>query len=186
MDTGKRGTIFTDLHRNRHELYKMYISTISTFWRSSRINPIEQLQQVTLELTQCTYDFNDISSINSAISTLIKFKNKQTRNLSRLTMDINDFKREHNAVVATLCGLRQIELIANDMPSEMIDQVMEYENDDSNPDIRAIRSLRIAEIELMKTIYELYHTRFKCESLCKVTKSIVSRLNRHRESIRVQ
>lgn len=183
MDTGKRGTIFTDLHRNRHELYKMYIKTISTFGRSSRIM---QLQQVALELTQCTYDFNDINSINSAISALIKFKNKQTRNLDRLTMDINDFKREHNAVVATLCGLRQMELKANDMPPEMIDEIMEYENDESNPDIRAIRSLRIAEIELMKTIYELYHTRFKCESLCKVTKSIVSRLNRHRESLRGQ
>jgi len=183
MKTGKRGTIFTNLHLNRHELYRMYIMTISTFGRSSHI---KQLEQVALELTQATYDFNDIASINTAISALIKFRNKQSRNLSRLTLDINDFKREHNSVVAALCGLRQLELKANDMPPDMINEVMEYENDNSNPDIRAIRSLLIAEVELMKTIYELYHTRFKCESLCKVTKSIVSRLNRHRESLRAK
>ena len=181
MAFSKRNSIFTDLYEKRHDLYFMYINSINTFTKDGDLS---QLANFTAELTEGEYDFNKIEDINKAISLLTKFRRSQLRYLTRFTLDGNDFKKEYNNIVAALNGLRCIEILRNNIPLDDIENVLpeiiEYENDDSNPDIRATRALRVAEADLTKTLYEIYNNKFRCEALCKIAKSIVNRLQRHR------
>ena len=66
---------------------------------------------------------------------------------------------------------------------EIVKDIIEYETENSNPDIRSTRALRVAEAELTRTLYDLYSNKFKCEALCKISKSIINRLQRHRNSL---
>lgn len=177
MSIYKKNQAFTDLYRNRHSLFMMYINAISVFNQNDHL---AQLSQVIYEFVGTRYDLHNLSQINEAISKLDKFRNAQKINLRKFVNTYIDYKREYNSVIATLIGLRCIEIVRYGVTNEDIANVIEYEVDESNPDGRAIRALRIAENELLKTLYELSNNRFKCEALCKISKSIVKRLHRRR------
>lgn len=177
MSIYKKNRAFTDLYRNRHSLFLMYVNAISVFNENEHL---AQLSQVIFEFVGTRYDLRDLDQINNAISKLEKFRNVQKVNLRKFVNTYVDYKREYNSVIATLIGLRCIEIVRYGVMSEGISDLLEYELDESNPDGRAIRALRIAENELLKTLYELSNNRFKCEALCKISKSIVKRLHRRR------
>jgi hypothetical protein len=162
----------------------MYSNAISVFNQSRHLN---QLAKVSSELTGNKYDLSKVEEINKAISELSKFRNKQLTYLKRFTMDMADFKKEHNHIVGTLNGLRSIEVMRSGVEPEDMDEIVkdiiEYETENSNPDIRSTRALRVAEAELTRTLYDLYSNKFKCEALCKISKSIINRLQRHRNSL---
>lgn len=177
MASNNKHPVFKDLHSKRYDLFIMYVDALSVF--SENIQG-EKMNTILQELTGNEYDLSDSSSINKAISDLSKFRDIQKNNLRIMALHLKDYKRELNSISASLMGLRIIELTRNGVASPNISQILEYELDESNPDGRAIRSLRIAENELVKTIYELCDNRFKCEAICKVIKSLVSKLHRRR------
>jgi len=177
MSIYKKNKAFTDLYRNRHSLYMMYVNAISVFNENDHL---AQLSQVIFEFVGKRYDLQDERQISEAISKLDKFRNVQKINLQKFVNTYVDYKREYNSVIATLIGLRCIEVVRYGVMNEDIGDMIEYEVDESNPDGRAIRALRIAENELLKTLYELSNNRFKCEAMCKISKSIVNRLHRRR------
>jgi hypothetical protein len=181
MSIHKKHGAFNDLYQNRHSLYLMYINAISVFNENDHL---VQLSQVIFELVGKRYNLQDISHINEAISKLEKFRQVQKNNLTKLVNAGIDYKKEYNSIVASIIGLRCIEVVRYNISESDYAEVIEYETDESNPDGRAIRSLRIAENELLKTMYELSNNRFKCEALCKISKSICKRLHRRRETLR--
>lgn len=177
MSIYKKNKAFTDLYKNRHSLYMLYSRSISVFNEADHIG---QLSQVIFELVNVRYDLNDTKQINEAISKLEKFRNQQKMNLIKFKNSGNDFKQEYNSIIGSLIGLRCIEIVRYGIVPNDIGDILEYELDESNPDGRAIRALRIAENELIKTLYEIANNRFKCEALCKVAKSIINRPHRRR------
>jgi hypothetical protein len=179
MTFGKKNPIFNDLHRKRNELYMMYLRSISTFNENDHI---KQLEDVVNDLLHTTYVFTKIEDVNSAISALTKFRRKHINTLSVFEMHIKDIKREHNYAVAALNGLRCLELVKGLLDPVYINEVIQYETDESNPDGRSLRALRVAEVELTKNLHENMDNKFKCDAICKVSKSVISKLHRHRSA----
>lgn len=180
MEIYKRNKAFSELYRNRHSLYLMYINSISVF---NNQDHIDRLSQVIFELVGVKYDLNEVKQINEAISILDKFRKEQKVHLTKFINVNCDYKKEYNNVISTLIGLRYIEIVRYGVGESSVNEILEYELDESNPDGRAIKSLRIAEVELTKTLYEIANNRFKCEAICKVTKSIINKLHRRRASL---
>ena len=177
MKFATRNSIFDKLYANRNKLFLMYMNTVTIFEKDTNIT---QLENVVFELTGKHYNFYIPSNINNAISQLVKYRASQRHKLDRLLLDIRDYKSEYNSIVSALSGLRQIEYKNNNCSEEDLNDIVAYEICEANTAYRATRELRVAEVELTKTLYDLYNRRFMVEVLCKIIKSVVSKLHRHR------
>lgn len=177
MKFATRNPIFDELYTNRNKLFLVYINTVTIFEKDTNIT---QLENVVFELTGKHYNFYIPSNINNAISQLVKYRASQRHKLDRLLLDIRDYKSEYNSIVSALSGLRQIEYKNNNCSEEDLNDIVAYEICEANTAYRATRELRVAEVELTKTLYDLYNRRFMVEVLCKIIKSVVSKLHRHR------
>lgn len=175
MSNRKKNEIFKNLHLDRNRVYNSYREILFGFG----LNPMRsRLGTMIFELVGIKLDLTKKEDVLAGIKRITKFRREQIEILNTLNLDHADFKREYNLVASSIIGLRAIDAVRNGyLDADSIEDMIEYEDDDSNPCRSQMVSLRIAEIELTKRLYELQQARFRCESVCKVTKAIIRELN---------
>lgn len=175
MSIPKNNKDFVYIKNSRDDLYRLYKESINTFDVYNKSN--DNIEKILLELTSINYDLNNRNEVKSAISFLHKIRNSKKQELTLMSNLIKDYKVEYNKIISALISLRCIESIRYGRGADEMIDVIKYELDESNPDINAMKSLRIGEIKLINILYELNSNRVKLEFMFKIIKMLINKLN---------
>lgn len=175
MSNKKKSQIFKDLYFGRNRMFNSYRDLINV---QSQEKLDDVVATVVFEFTGTRPNLSKKEDLSLAIKNIMHFRNKHARLLKVMELDCIDFRREHNLLASSITGIRTISAIRSGMTDDnSISDMIEYEDDESNPSRSPIVSLRIAEIELTKRLYDLSDARYKSEGICKVAKYLIRDLN---------